>query len=334
MKKVRRIVLLALAVLALFAQSAWAVRAGDFVLVRAENGGDPLGTDYAYEDGVLTITSDAALSVRNAQPGPTAHRIVVDAKAGAHVRLDGVNINTDHAALLITAATGEVVITLADESANTLLSGARCAGLQKDNDAPLTITGTGQLVAEGGANGAGIGGGQNADGLNIAITGGAVTAIGGKYGAGLGGGGNLDAAPGIGAGISIEGGTLTAQGGAGSAGIGDGGNPTGIPSAGSRIAISGGTVRAMGGPGVAGIGDGFGHGSAIIVITGGSIEGRLSEPPTNGFSAVFLTALTTTDPHSLRITVDGTPYPYGMTDITPDDGGMIYLYLPRGAVIG
>ncbi len=83
----------------------------------------------------------------------------------------------------------------------------------------LTIYGqtaqSGQLIANGGAKCAGIGGRENGDGSNITINGGVVTATG-MYAAGIGGGYGGD-----GFGITINGGTLTAYGN-GASGIGGG----------------------------------------------------------------------------------------------------------------
>ena len=226
--------------------------------------------DYSYSGGVLTIKSDTAITISNANPGTaTTDRIVVESGASANITLSGVNI--DVSGMDNTAAfqiednsTGNVTITLAEGTTNTLKSGSNCAGLHKngntDNIGKLTMQGTGTLNANGGKYGAGIGGGFGGSGSNITISGGTVTANGGKYGAGIGGGDS-----GSGTNITISGGTVTANGGEDGAGIGGGGAGSGL-----NITISGGTVTANGGEYGAGIGGGFG-GSGLNITISGSI---------------------------------------------------------------
>ena len=140
-------------------------------------------------------------------------------------------------------------------------------GIRVSNDGSLlTIYGqtaqSGQLEANGGTSGAGIGGGLRGDGSFITINGGTVTANGGETGAGIGGGEN-----GNGSYITINGGTVTANGGVyAGAGIG-GGNACN----GSNITINGGTVTANGGMSAAGIGGGSNGYGNIITINGGAV---------------------------------------------------------------
>ena len=82
--------------------------------------------------------------------------------------------------------------------------------------------GTGALIAQGGRNAAGIGGGDGGAGGTVTINGGVVAATGGWGAAGIGGGD--DGAGGM---VTINGGTVTAQGGSYAAGIGDGNGGTG-----------------------------------------------------------------------------------------------------------
>lgn len=96
----------------------------------------------------------------------------------------------------------------------------------------------GEVTAQGGVGGAGIGGGQGGSGSKITISDGKVTATGAGAGAGIGGG-----YAGSGEGITIEGGEVTAQGDAGGAGIGGG-----ISGTGSDVTISGDAqVKVQGG---------------------------------------------------------------------------------------
>ena len=143
---------------------------------------------------------------------------------------------------------------------NELKSGGYNAGLEKNDERSedgKTISGKltikddndtkGSLTAEGGEDGAGIGGGYESGAGNIEITGGTVEAVGGEGAAGIGGG-----VYGPGRDIEISGGKVSATGGSysgdprpGAAGIGDGAGawseiaPDAPPSNPNHIYISG-----------------------------------------------------------------------------------------------
>ena len=143
------------------------------------------------------------------------------------------------------------------DGANELKSGSHNAGLEKnghESSGKLTIKDDndtkGSLTAEGGKDGAGIGGGYESGAGNIEITGGTVEAAGGEGAAGIGGG-----VYGPGRDIEISGGKVSASGGSysgpeddprpGAAGIGDGAgawseiDPDAPPSNPNHIIISG-----------------------------------------------------------------------------------------------
>ena len=140
------------------------------------------------------------------------------------------------------------------DGANELKSGSHNAGLEKnghESSGKLTIKDDndtkGSLTAEGGKDGAGIGGGYESGAGNIEITGGTVEAVGGEGAAGIGGG-----VYGPGRDIEISGGKVSATGGSysgdprpGAAGIGDGAGawseiaPDAPPSNPNHIIISG-----------------------------------------------------------------------------------------------
>ena len=143
------------------------------------------------------------------------------------------------------------------DGANELKSGSHNAGLEKnghESSGKLTIKDDndtkGSLTAEGGKDGAGIGGGYESGAGNIEITGGTVEAVGGEGAAGIGGG-----VYGPGRDIEISGGKVSASGGSysspeedprpGAAGIGDGAGawseiaPDAPPSNPNHIIISG-----------------------------------------------------------------------------------------------
>ncbi len=316
-----------------------------------------------YDSGVLTVSPNAVVTI--AQTGgvatPTTDRIEVI--SAANITLDGVNIDVsgteNAAALKITDTAGEVNLTIADGSVNTLKSGNYCAGLQKDTTAAgtmLTITGTGTLNATGGSRGAGIGGtaaatGGGTAGSYITVSGGTVTATGGYLAAGIGGGGDKSGSTtnyggGSGSYITISGGTVTANGGYWSAGIGGGsGHNYQAGGSGSHITISGGTVTATGGSAAAGIGAGTGKwGGATdnIIISGGSIQTTsIWCTPTNGQAAnVYKTTLTVpsdttggTDVSTMIFTSGGNTYTYNMSGAksildSTDNKGKVYVYLP------
>ena len=123
----------------------------------------------------------------------------------------------------------------------------------------ITIAGDAQVKANGGWNGAGIGGGQYGSGSDITIEGDAqVEANGGKSGAGIGGG-----YEGSGSDLTIAGDAqVTAKGGSAAAGIGGG-----ELGSGSSIKIEGNAqVEANGGQSGAGIGGGGdGNGTGITI---------------------------------------------------------------------
>ena len=149
------------------------VTVGSAFSINATKDGEALvyGTDYTYpaDTGVLTILSDKAVTISNTATAPTNNTIVVASGVSANITLDGVNIDvsgTSNACAFKIAddSEGNVTITLADGSVNTLKSGSGCAGLQKNggyisaDKGKLTIqggaNGTGTLTANGGDNGA------------------------------------------------------------------------------------------------------------------------------------------------------------------------------------
>ena len=200
------------------------------VTVNASESGQTVthGTNDAVPDSAPVITQSTETTANTV----TIH---ADAWATANVTLSGVNIDTSgtgQAAVEVTG-NGDVVIEL--DGNNTVKSGEKHAGVEKNTVAPtdtvpgsgngkLTITDEnddGSLKANGGEGGAGIGGGAKGSASNITISGGEVTAAGGNAlkiehgdaveilaGAGIGGGGD-----GNGSNITISGGTVNATGG-------------------------------------------------------------------------------------------------------------------------
>ncbi|MGN0688699.1 MAG: MBG domain-containing protein [Oscillospiraceae bacterium] len=248
------------------------------------------GTGYTIEKNyyyTVKISDGAELTIKNKNPeASTKDYIEVESGASANITLAGVNIGTSGCAFKIADdSAGNVTITLADDTENTLKS-SDAAGLQKNGGTgTLTINGgengTGKLTATGGSYSAGIGGGGSftnaaASCSGIIINGGVITAIGDSYAAGIGGGGSYENTAGSCYDIIINGGTITATGGMYAAGIGGGGSDEGASGDGSDITITGGNVTATAGKYAAGIGGGgsnertSGVGSNIT-ITGGTV---------------------------------------------------------------
>ena len=197
-------------------------RIKDFTLQDAQS------DEYTYKNGVLTIVKDGAqLTIANTDSNkPTTDTIVVNKDVSANITLAGVNIDvsdtTDACAFKIEDdSTGDVTITLADDTKNILKSGVNCAALQKnvtgDTIGTLMIQGNGSLTAVGGTCASGIGGSINGASSRINISGGIVTATGGVFGAGIGGGDNN-----AGSEITISGGSVKAVAGSEANKIGGG----------------------------------------------------------------------------------------------------------------
>jgi len=245
------------------------------VTVNADNSGQTVtqgGTSTPDEAPVITQRESSV---------ETGNTITINAaeNATANVTISDVNINTSDAAVS-TSGKGNVNIEL--DGTNTLKSGVNHAGLEKNSDGnqgKLTITDeneNGKLIATGGSDAAGIGGGYCGDGNDITIAGGKVTATGGNYGAGIGGGGH-----GNGKNITITDGEVTAIGGLNGAGIGGG-----LRNNGEKITVSGdATLKVQGGPTDAwdGAGAGIGNGGYITEeLT--PVNGAETEPDTSNLT--------------------------------------------------
>ena len=248
------LVLLLLASLPVSAHAAvWDIGKGD-ITISAGSGGQTVtqGDGAAVEDSAPVITgssTDNTLTI-NAEKDQTAS-----------VTLSGANIDVSGKGKAAVSTTGEGNVSIELDGENTLKSATNHAGLEKNNGGSLTIADedkNGKLTAEGGIYGAGIGGGYEGEGSNIAITGGEVEATGGIGGAGIGGGKN-----GAGSSIAITGGEVKATGGKYGAGVGGG-----LSGNGNHITITGGEVKATGGLNGAGIGGGLWGKGKDITISG------------------------------------------------------------------
>ena len=273
------------------------------VTVNADNSGQTVtqGSGSAVPDEAPVITQRES-SVE------TGNTITINAAENetANVTISDVNINTSgksgkSEAAVSTNGKGNVNIEL--DGTNTLKSGRNHAGLEKNSDGnqgKLTITDeneNGKLIATGGSDAAGIGGGYCGDGNDITIAGGKVTATGGNYGAGIGGGGH-----GNGKNITITDGEVTAIGGLNGAGIGGG-----LRNNGEKITVSGdATLKVQGGPTDTWDGAGAGIGN------GGSHNGEFSGSfiPVNGAE---------TEPDTSNLTTGKIEYYAPGADMTKDE---------------
>ena len=217
--------LLALLLLASLPVSAlaaeWDISKGD-ITVNAGSGGQTV-----TQGGGAAVVDSAPVITGSSQDNTLT--IHAEKDQTASVTLSGVNIDVSGKGKAAVSTTGEGNVSIELDGDSTLKSGEKHAGLEKNNGGRLTIADqdkNGKLTAEGGLNGAGIGGGNQRDGSNIIITGGEIKATGGDYGAGIGGGlqgKGKDITVSGAAKLKVQGGVEDDVDGAG-AGIGDGGS--------------------------------------------------------------------------------------------------------------
>ena len=180
--------------------------------------------DFEKDEGETVITGES-----------DKNTVTIDTSEGnVDVTFDDLKIDVSDEGKAAVRVEGNGDVTIELDGDNKLKSGGYNAGLEKndhESSGKLTIKDDndtkGSLTAEGGKDGAGIGGGYESGAGNIEITGGTVEAVGGAGAAGIGGG-----VYGIGHDIEISGGKVSATGGdanenldssrPGAAGIGDG----------------------------------------------------------------------------------------------------------------
>lgn len=276
----------------------WYIDDGDISISAGESGNNVTQGSTTKENDTDTVIKSKDSSTAS------SNTVTIHADEGktVNVTLDNVTINVDegskyaydpNAYKTAVSVTGSGNTNIELNGNNTLTSGYGHAGLEHnktDDSGTLTIQDeknddgsakgstsdtTGSLTANGGIDGAGIGGSDEHDG-QVTITGGKITATGGNGAAGIGGGaGDTDAVGGDGD-VTISGGTITATGGRLGAGIGGGygakPKPSGTLIGGNgTVTISGGTItEASGGYMAAGIGSGF-QGLGTVTIEGDAV---------------------------------------------------------------
>lgn len=139
--------------------------------------------DFSYSDGVLNISTECPLEIKNTNPeAPTTDIITVSDNTDARITLAGVRIDVRNNNSLspisaVNNSTSDVTVMLKEKTENYLYAGNNCAALEKDGTGgSLTINGSGYLYACGGNNGAAIGSGYGADTSDIVIKSGVITA--------------------------------------------------------------------------------------------------------------------------------------------------------------
>ena len=143
-----------------------------------ENGSIEITATANAEGGTTQTVSQGGSSAEDSNPtitsngNQTSNTITIKADDGttANVTIKDTNISTGSAAIK-TEGNGNVNLNV--EGTNTVTSGHDHAGVEKSNDGNLTIgseSGNGKLTANGGAYGAGIGGGLRAGGRDITIS--------------------------------------------------------------------------------------------------------------------------------------------------------------------
>ena len=251
-----------------------------------ENGSIEITATANPEGGTTQTVSQGGSSAKDSNPtitsngNQTSNTITIKAEKDttANVTIKDTNISTGNAAI---KTEGKGNVNLNVEGINTVSSGDKHAGVEKANDGNLTIgseSGEGELTANGGHGGAGIGGGYEGSGSDITITGGEITANGGGEAAGIGGG-----VLGSGSDITISGGKVIANGGLCGAGIGGGYKGSGgdvTISKDSRVEATGGDPCLLGGYGAAIGGGGYN------TDTGNQVDGSEIEPDTSGLYTI------------------------------------------------
>lgn len=260
-----------------FAQD-WFIENGDITISAGESGNNVTQGSTTKENDTDTVIKS------NGSSTAPSNTVTIHADEGktVNVTLDNVNIDTSETGEAAVSVTGSGNTNIELNGNNTLTSGSGHAGLEhnketnsegKETSGTLTITDNnndGKLTANGGIDGAGIGGSDEHDG-QVTITGGEITATGGNGAAGIGGG-----AYGNGT-VTVTDGDITAKAtGRYGAGIGGGygakPKPSGTLIGGNgTVTISGGTItEASGGYMAAGIGSGF-QGLGTVTIEGDAV---------------------------------------------------------------
>lgn len=225
----------------------------------------------------------------------------------------------------------DIIIT---DSKVVAYGGSKAAGIGANfwcDAGTITISGNSNVTAQGGSSSAGIGTSRIDKGtgypgseFNIVINGGTVNATGGAYGAGIGAGYNADS---VGkdeatvilpaATITIEGGNVNATGGEGGAGIGGGYKANNV-----AINITGGSVTATAGALVSGKGVANG-GDAYAIGSGAWGSGVFAASPGAVIAEAATVTTTSCEGSNRDIEVDTSIKGTITEDMTWNDGDVV-----------
>ena len=291
--------------------------------IEKTGGGELTGTDFNYENNLLTIKSSTPMTISGTT---TTDKIVIqDGLNGANLTLDGASIKVGDCAFKI--GTGSTVNLTVQGETNTLQSGNGNAGLYVPEGSALTLLGDGNLSASGGitpyywGGAAGIGSNSNEANygtITIKMQG-TLRANGEARAAGIGGGGFLDAPSRTGS-VIIESGTVFATGGVYSPGI------CGLPTNSSGSFTTGAgekpIIYASCVNGWASIGDTT-HSADWHGIIFNNNDGRVYGTQTLPNNYVFQSDKSLTIGNGSLLTVNGSLGSPNLNNITVENGGFL-----------
>ena len=329
---------------------------GDYIYMHAPAAHSPLGLtvnglDIAYANGTGWIFDGATVSLVGAGPfvlstggANFTSNVAVVAQADCAVTFTNLEVFAgNHAGLSPFTVAPGVSVALTLEGNTVLRAGSGAAAITVVSNATgvasLTIDADASdtfhtLGANGGGQGAGIGGGDGESCGSVTILGGLLTVEGGANAAGIGGGCN-----GAGGAVTISGGRLTVKSAGSYAFVGgrlkttNGGAAIGggYQGPGGMTAISGGTMTLTGVGDGAAIGPGKDGVGGTTAITGGSIlarGGAVEPPPSNGVAHVWPVAVSNLTAGA-AVELPWLPATYGTNDLSAV-GGEVCVWLPTG----
>lgn len=140
--------------------------------------------DFGYQNGVLTVNTEAPIEIKNTNPAnATTDTVRVADNINAYIILGGINIDVsgeNELTPLMASDYGnaDVTVVLKASADNILKAGRSCAAVEKNGtNGSLAITGNGSLYAVSGTNGSAIGSADETSTSHIFIKSGVITAV-------------------------------------------------------------------------------------------------------------------------------------------------------------
>lgn len=287
----------------------------DGSIVISPNSSDSSKMNVTQGSVQYTVLKSSTVNIK--QSGSTTSNTITVQGVDAKVAIENVNIRTDVTNPITIG--DNINLTLELIGSNTINAQNTSAVQGILSTSQMTIEGEGSLDIESGI-GAGIGNIKT-----LTVNGGTIVARGGNDGAGIGGGKD-----GEGREVIINDGRVYAYGSGNAAGIGGGASQS--AGGGGSFTINGGMVFAES----AGSGKGIGYGGktnapGTITINGGSVNADLALRPANSGSNQYLVKLNiegVSGQKAFTYTIgddDSKPIP-----VSTDENGQMYLYLPTG----